>query len=263
VALGAKTFASWLSFDGAAYGARTWDIVTWGIPVMLGVHRYSLREYSIQSGMQAGSTAAAVALAVAVIIAAGRSLWLTFGGRIHVGRHQRQVATYLVSLAVLNILIYGLNSGIAVGDTPVLRYALFAPLLLVALFGTYFTIDGSRRWQAGAGLALALWAGGAVVDNVRLVRLVRHDPPPSQHRILADYLTARGIHYARAIYWDAYVITFLSQERIIVASTTNVRISSYQNDVERHASEAVTLQRLPCERGAKVAAWCVIGPGDR
>jgi hypothetical protein len=54
------------------------------------------------------------------------------------------------------------------------------------------------------------------------------------------------------------VITFFSRERVIVASTTTSRISAYQSEVEAHASETVTLQRLPCEGGRRVAAWCVV-----
>lgn len=31
-----------------------------------------------------------------------------------------------------------------------------------------------------------------------------------------------------------------------------------QTQVDAHASEALTLQRMPCEAGRRVAAWCVI-----
>ena len=64
-------------------------------------------------------------------------------------------------------------------------------------------------------------------------------------------------------YWDAYAVTFLSRERVIVASTGPVRITAYQTEVDQHASEAVTLQRGPCDTGVKVATWCVIGPPGR
>jgi hypothetical protein len=59
---------------------------------------------------------------------------------------------------------------------------------------------------------------------------------------------------------SAYVVTFLSREQVLVASTTVVRVSAHQAEVDRHASEAVTLQRLPCDTGPKVGAWCVVGP---
>ena len=75
---------------------------------------------------------------------------------------------------------------------------------------------------------------------------------------MATYLEGSGLKFARATYWDAYVITFLAQERVIVASTTTVRISAYQAEVDAHAGEAVTLQRLPCDGEPKVAAWCVV-----
>jgi len=264
VTLGAKTFLSWLAFDGTAYAKRTWEIVTWGIPDMLGIHTYSFGAYSvIPPDMKAGSRAAAAALAIAVAIAVGRSLWLRFAGGNRLAEGQRQVAIYLASLAVLNILIYGLNGGIPIGESPILRYALFAPLLLVALFGAYFAREHSRGWRAGAAAALMLWAGANVVDNARFIREVVRHPPEPEHRVLADYLTAHGIHYARAIYWDAYRITFLTRENVIVASTDFVRISSYQEEVDRHSAEAYTLRRLPCQGGVEVAAWCVIPPDHK
>ena len=164
------------------------------------------------------------------------------------------------SSAAQNILIYGLNSGILIGAPPILRYVILAPLLPVALFAAYFMVERSPRWAAAAATAIAVWAGGNVVDNARLVREFVRTPPPRNHRIVADYLTAHGIRYARARYWDAYVVSFLSREQVIVASTEKVRISSYQEAVDRHSSEAVTLQRLPCDTGIKVAAWCVVKP---
>ena len=77
---------------------------------------------------------------------------------------------------------------------------------------------------------------------------------------MADYLVAHGTTYGRAGYWDAYAITFLSRERVILASTEKMRISVYAAQVEAHASSAVTLRRQPCHDGTRVAAWCLIEP---
>ena len=82
-------------------------------------------------------------------------------------------------------------------------------------------------------------------------------PPPNEHRVLADYLVDHQIKYARAIYWDAYAVDFLSREQVIVASSDIIRIPEYQRTVDEHAAEAVRLSRLPCSGGATVASWCV------
>jgi hypothetical protein len=263
VALGAQTFATWLSFDWGAYAARVWQMVTWGIPEMLGTRAYKILSYGIPANMEAGSVAAGAVLVVAALIAAGRTVRLWRRGEGRLSTDWRRFGIYLAALAVFNVLLYGLNGGIGVNDPPVLRYALFAPLLVVALFATYFARERRAPWCAAVAVLLAIWAASSVVDNARLVRVMKKEPPPRPHRVMANYLAERGIKYARAGYWDAYVITFLSKERVIVASTTTVRISAYQSEVDAHAADAVTLTRLPCEGETKIAAWCVSDPGER
>ena len=270
VTLGASTFAQWLSFDVPAYVARIRELITWGIPEMLGAHVYPLRRYSIPSVLDYGSITAAIALGVASAVALTRVL---FGLRSRFGETSPRLrqgfgeagrfAGYLIALVVVNILIYGLNSGILVGHPPVLRYAIFAPLLFVALLATFFLVEPSRTWIAAVAVAIGVWAGCNVIDNGRLIAEFARTPPPAPHREVADYLMSRGIRYAKARYWDAYVITFLSQERVIVASTETVRISAYQAGFDQHVNEAVSLPRVPCEGGPQVAAWCVIGPPAR
>ena len=261
--LGPQTFVKWLSFGWNDYAARLRDVVTWGIPDMLGIRTYTVLTYSVPSPLEAGFRVAGVAFAVAATIAIVRLLWLARVVAIDRRRDGLRFCAYLALIAVQNILIYGLNSGIAIGAPAVLRYVIFAPLLPVALFGAFFMVEPLSRWAVAAATAIVIWAGGNVVDNTRLVLDLLRSPPPRHHRILADYLTARGIRYARGGYWDAYAVTFLSRERVIVASTGPVRITAYQAEVDQHASEAVTLQRGPCDTGVKVATWCVIGPPGR
>jgi hypothetical protein len=260
VTLGAQTFAQWLSFDAPAYLARTWTLVRSGVPDLLGASTYSLRTYSFPSDLTAGSAIAGAFLGAAVVVAAGRLLWLRGYGPARPAGDSGRFAVYLAALAVLNLLIYGINGGIDPSDAAILRYALFAPLLVVALSARYFLREPSRAWATTVGVCLTLWAAGSVIDNGRLIAQMNANPPPRSHRTMANYLMNHGIRYARANYWDAYVITFLSRERVVVASTGTVRISAYQAAVDNHAETAVTLVRQPCSRGVAVAAWCVVGP---
>jgi hypothetical protein len=258
--LGPQTFVKWLSFDWNDYAARLREVVTSGIPDMLGLRTYDVSTYVASGPIEAGFRIAAIGFGAAVAVAILRVPWLVGSVAIRPRHEGLRFCVYLALIAVQNVLLYGLNKGILIGAPGVLRYVIFAPLLPMALFAAHFMVERSRRWAAAAATAVAVWAGGNVVDNARLIRQFVDTPPPRNHRIVADHLTVHGIRYARARYWDAYVVSFLSREQVIVASTETVRISSYQVAVDRHSSEAVTLQRLPCDTGIKVAAWCVVKP---
>jgi hypothetical protein len=73
------------------------------------------------------------------------------------------------------------------------------------------------------------------------------DAPLNSRLALASYLERQGVRYARADYWDAQVVTFLTEERVIVASETHWRISSYQDEVRIHAAEALAIRHGPCQ----------------
>jgi hypothetical protein len=73
-------------------------------------------------------------------------------------------------------------------------------------------------------------------------------PVPLKHELVRA-LQRQGVHYARADYWLAYYIDFLSRERIIVASDDPQRILLYDRIVSQHAAEAIRLSRRPCNGG--------------
>jgi uncharacterized protein YabE (DUF348 family) len=56
------------------------------------------------------------------------------------------------------------------------------------------------------------------------------------------------------------VTDFLARERIVLASTDKVRISAYQERVERNAAVAVQVVRQPCADGRRIASWCIVEP---
>src|SRR3712207_7922684 len=60
-------------------------------------------------------------------------------------------------------------------------------------------------------------------------------PPLSGRTITAMELDRRGVRYGFASYWDGYVITFLTNERVIMASRS-----------EEHTSELQSRQYLVC-----------------
>jgi hypothetical protein len=156
--------------------------------------------------------------------------------------------------------LYPMSCAVLPGAPPLLRYLLLGLLVPVGAFALFLRDERSPAVKAVAACAFVLWATANLVDNVTLIRATRLQPPPGEHRVLTDYLVSHRIRYARAIYWDAYVVDFLSRERVIVASLDVVRVPEYQQRVDSQAASAVTLARLPCSGGEIVAYWCVQRP---
>jgi hypothetical protein len=142
-------------------------------------------------------------------------------------------------------------------DEPVLRYLHLALLFPVGIFTMFVAREPSKLLKAAACGVFVLWAVANLVDNVRvLADTIRH-PQPAPHRELADFLVDHHVRYARAMYWDAYMVDFLSNERVIVASTDSVRIPEYQQRVEAQAANAAEIVRAPCDGDLRVSEWCI------
>ena len=169
-------------------------------------------------------------------------------------------ALYLTMVGAFTALAYPLSCNVALHTPPLLRYLLLAVLLPVGLTAWLLARERSPIWRGVVVSLMLVWSAANLADNVRLVRTTVADPPVSEHRILVDYLLAHHVRYARAIYWDAYMVDFLSRERVIAASTDIIRIPEYQEEVDAHAADAVMLQRMPCSGDERVASWCVQRP---
>ena len=89
-------------------------------------------------------------------------------------------------------------------------------------------------------------------------RLYRHysAAAPAELRILADALDARGVRSGWAPYWTAYAVTFLTDERVIIASTDLARIDQYQS-YALSRGDSVRISEQPCGPGEKIARWDV------
>jgi hypothetical protein len=245
----------WLSLD--AYAARVGHLITRGLPDMFGAHLHQLHDYhGVISSLTSGSLLAGLALAAALTLSV---VGLSTASRSSSVRTRDGFPMYLGIVGVLSILAYGLNGGIDTEAIPVIRYALLVLFLPVAIIGAFFLNETRAQWRHWVAALMCVWAGLTTIDTTRVIREFRTSPPANPHREMADYLVREGIRYGRAQYWDAYIITFLAQERVILASTGKVRISRYRSEVEAHAAEAVDLDRQPCE-GPHVSVWCLLRP---
>ena len=143
---------------------------------------------------------------------------------------------YLTAIAVFTACAYPLSCNVVVR---VRATAAVSPVHLASADRHFFDIH-----DAGAVSRAADNRRRACSDprsrqscrqrSTRSASAVRN-PPESEHRMLVNYLTSHRIRYATAIYWDAYLLDFLSQERVIVASSDLVRIPEYQDEVDAHA----------------------------
>jgi len=207
-----------------------------------------------------GSWIAGFAFAAALILCVARLLWIMVPRPPLLGV---PFQIFLALVAIQAFLAYGLHGGTEIEFRTELNYVLLVLLLPVAIFGAFFQLEQRRGYRRAAALLVSLWTLAMLTDTASLVREYLVSPPPSPHRVLADYLTSHGIRYASAGYWDSYRVTFLSRERVIVASDDIVRVPGYQSRVELNRANAARIVRTPCGGGTRVAEWCVIDPFQR
>ena len=206
-----------------------------------------------------------VTLGVRSNLAAGPAYWPVLGGIFALAlarvawvsvRDRRPIWTGPAAVGTFLVLI-GLQSGIVYAiarcgrlEVDTVRYALLMLYAGVGVATLYFVYETKRVWRHAMVAALVVWTTITAVSHARLVdEYVRREPPYPQ-RALANYLVARGITHARADYWTAYATTFLTNEKVVIASTDTVRITEYQYAVEDNGEHAVTVQRQPCADGA-------------
>ena len=133
------------------------------------------------------------------------------------------------------------------------RYGLLVILVPIGLVAVLLSLDSHRRVRAVTIAAVIAWASVSLADTARLyLRYATADP--DELRVLADALVARNVRTADAPYWTAYAVTFLTGERVKVASTDFVRITEYQAAAAADP-DAIQVREQPCARGERVARW--------
>ena len=122
---------------------------------------------------------------------------------------------YLFGLGVASALGYVASRPVsAVID----RYFLLGVLIPVGVAAVFLACE-TDRWPRRAMLSLLMmWALASAFDHLRLVQRTREVTAPDASRALVDALVARDVRTAEAGYWRAYKLTFLSGERVKVAS---------------------------------------------
>lgn len=182
--------------------------------------------------------------AVVLVIAGGLLIWWL----VEVARRRPMADVafplYLIIVGLVAAVAYALTRDLSMFT---FRYGLLALYLPVG--GAALALQEQRPLQmrvAGAAL-IGLLAAMSLVDHVRVLQRAAVAPPPPRFVPLAERLEARGVRLARAGYWRSYVVTFLTGERVIVASNEIQRVREYQQSVDEASDGVVTIQESPCE----------------
>lgn len=191
-------------------------------------------------------------------LALGRVIWSTVrqGARPWTG--PARFGTYLFLVGLQAIVFYGVSR---CGEVHVatMRYILLALFGATGIVACHLAIERSRPLRV-LTLALPLVvAASALVPHLRLQLEYVTRTPVGTRRILADHLVENGIRTGVADFWDAYSVTFLSDERVILASS-QPRIQEYEWLYVATLDRAVSISRTPCEDGTPVAGMYYVCP---
>ena len=157
-------------------------------------------------------------------------------------------AWYLLGIGVVAAAAYAVTRP---GEDPVRRYMLLSLFIPVGLTALWLTVEPVWRVRQGIVAFVVAWAIVAGVDNWTLFRRYQSGSVPDPMGEIVSALEARGVSVAEAPYWRAYKLTFLTGERIRVASTDVVRITEYQT-LASNTMPVVRVQDSPCAGGQRV-----------
>ena len=219
-------------------------------PQLLGTAPYPLSDFSIESRVTQGLgwssclPAAAMVLALVRIATADRAL------------NTRLATSICGYLTLVGVFSAGGYVAGRCGELSfyTMRYELLSLLAVVALGGWFLRVERSKRMlRAWVGL-VACWTMLAVVSHARLLLEYTTSPPQAPKQELIRALEARGIQYGYADFWVAYYVSFMSKERVILASDDMVKVRTYNRLVDSHRDEAVRISRRPCPDGQQLTA---------
>lgn len=230
-------------------------LITTCLPVLAGGTSMSLTY--VRSSAVVGSSVVGWIAGGAMLLMLVRLAWLW---RLRRRESSIGFAVYLALVGCCALAGYGLTCSFAF---PVVRYFNLAILVPIGCFAAFMAWEPSARLRRAVIVTFVLWGTANLVDNVRVIREAYVNPQPNPHRELTEFLLSHQIRYARANYWDAYVVDFLSRERVIVGSYGPRRIPEYERRLDEYSEAVVNIERMPCEGQMRVAVWCIQVPKNR
>lgn len=243
-----------LCFDPRAIVSGIGRIFTTHWPELFGLERQPLTDFGIDSALTQGVPATAWLLLPALGIPLAHVAFVASRAS-HRPRTSR-FPSFLAVTALLSIAGY-LVGRCGVVDFYTMRYELLSLLGAAALAAWYLghpvPVAIRAVWVGACALIFAM----STITHVRLLAEYTTRAPVPAKQELIRALEARGVRYAYADYWTAYYVTFMTRERIIVASTEVVKVRTHNNEVDAHRAEAILISRHPCAGGEQLtpAFW--------
>lgn len=163
---------------------------------------------------------------------------------------------YLLGVGLVAVLAYVATRP---AEDVVRRYLLLSLLIPVGLTGLWLALEPRHHIRHGVLVLVLGWAAFAGVDNWKQFDRYLSGEVPNPMGALANALETRGVSIAEAPYWRAYKLTFLTGERVKVASTDVVRITEYQKLAAAEGAGLMRIQEEPCAGGEQVGGWYLCG----
>jgi hypothetical protein len=235
--------------------AGAWGIVTRHWPRLFGTAPERLLDYAIDSHARQGLEWSGLVLGIAMLGAAVRIAIRILSDRRWDRRYD--FCAYLVLIGLCSI------GGFVIarcGEVDVMRYELLSLLGAVGVAAWYLLTERSRSLRLTWMAAVAGWGLLTAASYGQFWGEYLRHPPYGAKRLIIRQLEARGIHYGKADYWNAYYVSFLTNERIVLAADDVPRIVTYQQIVEAHASEAVRISRRSCAGGQEIIPQVYLCP---
>jgi hypothetical protein len=233
-----------LCFDPRAIAAGAGRILTVHWPELFGLEPQPLTDFGIESAVRQGLPWSAwlllPVLGLPLLRIAGRR-----SPASHLPPRASDFSIYLVLVAVFSLAGYLVGRCGAI-DFYTMRYELLSVMGAVGLAGWYLRVERSPAVAAVWMLCSAAIFAVSITAHARLLAEYATHPPAPLKQDLIRELDARRIRYAHADFWTAYYVSFMTRERIIVASDDAVKVRTYNRLVDAHRDEAIRIARRPC-----------------
>jgi hypothetical protein len=167
-------------------------------------------------------------------------------------RHRLEFPLFLALTGLGSALMYAIGR-CSVISIFTMRYDLLSLLIPIGLVAAFFAVERDRRWKGAAVLLVGCWTAVSLFGHTRLIGEYVTRTPTNRDRVAIAELNRRHIRFGTADYWLAYRLTFLSRERIVLASTGVRRILDYDRIVRERRTDPVHLSRQPCAGGTRLA----------
>jgi hypothetical protein len=228
-------------FDPGAVLGGLGRLFTEHWPRLFGTSQVPLAPFGIESAGTQGLAWSGLALAVLIGVCVAR---IAVHARAHSGWWTKyEFCGYLVLVGALSAIMFAVAR---CGDVGVMRYDLLSIFGAVGLVAWALAVE-SRPWIRRSEVALVVaWSMVSATSHARIWAEYSGHPPLADKVLLIRHLDARNIRYATSDYWIAYYVTFLTNERIIVAANDFPRILTYEDQIAAHRSESIDISRTPC-----------------